>query len=154
MKTAMKTVADPVARTRAAAESYFQAWVARDLERILSHHTTPETAFVLHGVAGVQNWQGVDAVRQAFDFLLRAMPDQTFDVRSMVVREDLIVAHSLVTATLVLPFPLAGRTYQPSGRPIRFEIVDIWHFDGDRIRVKEGWVDAMALHNQLQVADG
>lgn len=144
---------DAVERTRAAGERYFQAWVARDLERILALHT-PETDFVLHGADGVQTWKGREAVRQCFDFLLKALPDQTFDVRSMVVKEDFLVAHSLVTGTLVLPFPLAGRTYLPSAGPICFEIVDIWHFEGDRIRVKEGWFDAMALHNQLQEAPG
>ncbi len=139
---------DPVAATRAAGELYFQAWVARDLERILARHT-PDSDFVLHGADGVQVWKGIDAVRQIFDLILRALPDQTFDVQSMVVKEDFLVAHSIVTGTLVLPWPMGGRTYQPIGKSIKFEIVDIWHFRGDRICVKEGWIDALAMHNQL-----
>jgi len=139
---------DPVAATRAAGELYFQAWVARDLERILARHT-PDSDFVLHGADGVQSWKGINAVRQIFDLILRALPDQTFDVQSMVVREDFLVAHSIVTGTLVLPWPMGGRTYEPTFKPIKFEIVDIWHFRGDRIRVKEGWLDALAMHNQL-----
>ena len=139
---------DPVAATRAAGELYFQAWVARDLERILALHT-PDSDFVLHGADGVQVWRGIEAVRQIFDLILRSLPDQTFDVQSMVVKEDFLVAHSIVTATLVLPWPMGGRTYLPSGRAIQFEIVDICHFQGDKIRLKEGWLDALAMHNQL-----
>ena len=140
-----------MAATRAAGELYFQAWVARDLERILERHTS-DSDFMLHGADGVQIWKGIDSVRQIFDLILRSLPDQTFDVQSMVVKEDFLVAHSIVTATLVLPWPMGGRTYLPSNRRIQFEIVDIWHFRGDKIRVKEGWLDALAMHNQLTPA--
>ena len=142
---------DAVAATRAAGELYFQAWVARDLDRILARHT-PDSNFVLHGIDGVQVWKGIDGCRQIFDLILRALPDQTFDVQSIVVKEDFLVAHSIVTGTLVLPWPMGGRIYEPNGRTIKFEIVDIWHFQGDRIRVKEGWLDALAMHNQLTQA--
>lgn len=136
-------------RTRAAGERYFETWVARDLDRIMALHT-PDSQFILHGADGVQVWKGIDGVRQCFDLLLRALPDQTFDVRSMVVKPNFLVAHSIVTGTMVLPFPMAGRVYQPSDGPIKFELVDIWHFQGDLIRIKEGWMDGLAVHNQLR----
>jgi predicted ester cyclase len=137
-----------VRRTRITGENYFAAWVARDLERIMALHTA-DPAFVLHGADGVQEWKGTAAVRQIFDAILKAFPDQTFDVKSLLVRDGLLVAHSIVSGTLATPWPIAGRTYLPNGRKLQFEIVDIWHIDGDRVRTKEGWLDAMALHNKL-----
>lgn len=130
------------------AERYVKAWNEHDLEAILSMHT-PDSAFWLHGAHGLQKWDGLEGCREAFDFLLRALPDQLIEPYSSVVREDFLVAHSTVTATLALPFPMAGRTYQPTGKVMSFEIVDIWHFRGDRLHIKEGWVDGLALHDQL-----
>lgn len=157
MKTATQPVKTPVddrvARTRAAGDRYFQAWVANDLERILAQHT-PDSSFVLHGADGVQTWQGIDQVRQVFDLLIRAWPDAVYDVKSTVVREEFLVAHSIISATLSVPWQMAGRNYVPDGRKIQFEIVDIWHFEGEKIRCKEGWVDALALHNKLKPAPG
>jgi len=155
MKTAAQAakvpVEDRIARTRAAGDCYFQAWVANDLERILSQHTQ-DSSFVLHGADGVQRWQGIDQVRQVFDLLIRAWPDTVYDVKSLVVHEEFLVAHSIISATLAIPWHMAGRNYVPDGKKIQFEIVDIWHFEGEKIRSKEGWVDAMALHNKLKPA--
>ena len=83
MKTATKPavvpIEDRIARTRAAGERYFQAWVANDLERILAQHTK-DSSFVLHGADGVQVWQGIDQVRQVFDVTCRRVGLNVVDV--------------------------------------------------------------------------
>jgi ketosteroid isomerase-like protein len=140
--------ADPLSSIQDFATRYVQAWNDHELEAILSMHT-PDSEFWLHGADGLQKWTGLAGCREAFDFLLRALPDQHIEPYSVVVREDFLVAHSRVTGTLALPWPMAGRVYQPTGKPMQFEIVDIWHFRGDRLRIKEGWVDGLALHHAL-----
>lgn len=135
--------------TQELAERYKKAWVDEDLEAILALHTPDYTAFVLHGAEGVQRWEGTDACREVFDYLLRLAPDWSWETTSLVVRDDFYVAHHNLIGTLVMPWQMAGRTYQPIGRPISFEIVDIIHCENNLVRIKEGWVDGLAMHNQL-----
>jgi ketosteroid isomerase-like protein len=129
---------------------YMKAWGEHDLEGILSLHTSDYTEFIVHGGSGVQKWTGTDAVRDCFDFLLRAWPDQSFETTSLVVSDNLYVGHHNLTGTLVAPWPMGDKTYQPTGTPITFEIVDIMHCEGNLIRSKEGWIDGLAIAAQLQ----
>ena len=85
------------------AERYKQAWVDEDLEAILALHTPDYTEFVMHGAHGVQKWEGTDACRGAFDYLLRVAPGWSWETTSLVVHGDFYVAHHNLTGTLVLP---------------------------------------------------
>ena len=135
-------------KIQALAERYLEAWNARDLERILALHA-PDSEFRLHGADGVQIWKGIDAVRECFDYLLRAWPDQQFKCNSLEILDDMWIDHCTLTATLAVPWTMAGTTYQPTGRPISIEIADIMYCRGGRVTAKEGWIDGLAMHNQL-----
>jgi predicted ester cyclase len=130
------------------AEVYLQAWSDHDLEGILALHT-PDSAFWVHGGDGVMKWDGIDGCRVAFDYLLRLFPDQRFENKSLIVTDDYYIGHTMVTGTLALPWELGNRVYQPNGKTITFEIQDFMHCQGNRIRIKEGWIDGLAIHNQL-----
>jgi len=128
---------------------YMKAWGEHDLDAIMSLHTPDYTEFIVHGGNGVQKWEGFDAVRECFDYLLRAWPDQSFKTTNLAISDKLYVAHHDLTGTLVTSWPMGGRTYQPTGRPITFEIVDIMHCESNLIRRKEGWIDGLAIASGL-----
>lgn len=129
-------------------ERYLQAWNDHDLEGILALQT-PDSEFRLHGGDGVRIWKGIDACRECYDFLLRAWPDQRFECNSLAFMDNMWIDHCTLTATLAMPWTMASRTYRPTGRAIAIEIADIMYCHGNRVRVKEGWIDGLAMHNQL-----
>jgi predicted ester cyclase len=130
------------------AERYNTAWGDHDLEAILALQT-PDSEFRVHGTQELMSWKGIDACREAYGYLLTALPDQQFESHTLVVKEDFYICHHFVTGTFVLPWQMAGRVYEPTGKPVRFEILDTMHCEGNLVKLKDGWVDGLALHNQL-----
>lgn len=130
------------------AQRYNQAWGDHDLEAILALQT-PDSEFRIHGTQELMSWDGIDACREAYGYLLQALPDQKFESHTLVVKEDFYICHHFVTATFVLPWQMGGRRYEPTGKPIRFEILDTMHCEGNLVKLKDGWVDGLAIHNQL-----
>lgn len=130
------------------AERYGQAWNDHDLEAILALQTD-DSVFVLHGGGGERASNGLQACRETYDFLLRAWPDQHFDVQRLEVREGFYVCESILTGTLALPWPMGDETFQPDGRQVRFDIVDIMVCEGNLVRHKSSWIDGFAIRQQL-----
>lgn len=130
------------------AKMYLQAWSDHDVDRILSFHTL-DTAFWVHGGHGLMQWDGIDGCREAFEYLFRLFPDQSFENKTLIVTDHYYIGHTMVTGTLAMPWKLGDQVYQPTGRPITFEIQDFMHCKGNRIRIKEGWIDGLAIHDQL-----
>lgn len=59
------------------------------------------------------------------------------------------IVRSMSTGTLEMPWKLGDTDLQPSGGPVTFEIQDFMHCRGNRIRIKEGWIDGLAIRDQL-----
>lgn len=138
----------PPSSTRELVERYNQAWNDHDLEGILALQTR-DSEFRIHGQQDLLKWTGIDECRSCYEYLMRAWPDYKMAVTSLVVAKDLYVCHLNLTGTLVMPWKMGGRTYQPIGKPVTFEIVDIIHCEGNLVKLKESWNDGLALHNQL-----
>lgn len=133
------------------AERYLAAWNDHDLEAILGLQT-PDSEFHLNGAGGLKSWVGIDACREVYGFLLQAWPDQRFEVVELTVHEHGYIGHSRLTGTLALPWPMGDRTYQPTGKPLSFELVDIMECRDNRVRRKRCWIDGIALREQLESA--
>jgi hypothetical protein len=129
-------------------QRYNQAWNDCDLEAILALQT-PDSEFRIHGAQELMKWEGIDACREAYDYILKALPDQRMDSHSLVVKENFYVCHHFVTGTFALPWNMAGRVYEPTGETITFEILDIMTCEGNLVKLKDGWVDGLAMHNAL-----
>jgi uncharacterized protein (TIGR02246 family) len=129
-------------------DRYNRAWNDHDLEAILALQT-PDSSFVVHGTQELMKWEGIDACRASFEYLMKAWPDYRMEATSLHIDGDSWVCHQNLTGTLVLPWQMGGRTYEPIGRPITFEIVDLIRCEGNLVKLKEGWMDGLAIHNQL-----
>lgn len=129
-------------------DCYYAAYNAHDVDAILALQTS-DAEYRLHGVAGTTTWVGVDACREVYEHHLRAWPDQRLDCHGVAIDGNLCVCHVLLTGTLALPWRMAGRTYAPTGRPVTFELVHVLRCEGNLVRIKDGWVDGLAIHNQL-----
>lgn len=133
------------------AARYLEAWNTHDLDAICAMHTD-EPVVQLAGAGGTQTIQGGQAVREAYDYLLRAWPDQRLDAGKVLVAGDVLVVDSTLTATLALPWPMGEETLAPSDTPISFAIHDVLEFEGGRIASKSTWIDGIAIRGQLAPA--
>lgn len=134
---------------RELADRYGKAWNDHDNDAIVALQTE-DSVFRLHGAGGVKESVGVEACRETYEYLLAAWPDQHFDVRNIVVRESFYVCESILTGTLALPWQMGDETFQPNGKKVGFEIVDIMEIENGRIKTKNSWMDGFALREQLR----
>lgn len=133
---------------RQLAERYGQAWNDHDNDAICALQTD-DSVFVLHGAGGVKRSIGLEECRSTYEYLLRAWPDQHFDVQELVVRESFYVCESILTGTLAEPWQMGDETFEPTGKQIRFEIVDIMQLENGLIKTKSSWIDGFAIREQL-----
>jgi hypothetical protein len=131
---------------------YDQAWNDHDLDRIIELQT-PDSKFILRGAAGSRTWEGREACRQCYDYLLRAWPDQHMVRTTLYVAEGIYVANHTYRGTLVMPWEMGGKVYQPTGRPVEFEMVDIMYCKDNRVHVKDGWIDGLQMALELAAAE-
>jgi steroid delta-isomerase-like uncharacterized protein len=136
--------------TRELAERYSAAWNDHDLDALMSMHT-PDTVFELHQ-SGVDAAVGHEAVRQMFDFLIRAWPDQRFETKRLTVREDFYVSEWVLTATLALPWRIGDSVAVPNGEQISVPGVDIMTCENGKIKLKSCWLDVLAMQQQLELS--
>lgn len=129
-------------------ERYYRGYNDHDVEAVLSCQTD-DAEYRLHGAETPKSWVGADACREVYEHHLASWPDQKLELRSLVVSNSLCACHLFVTGTLVGSWEMAGRTYQPTGRAIGFEIVHIMQCEDNLIKIKDGWIDGIAIHNQL-----
>ncbi|WP_028935768.1 ester cyclase [Pseudonocardia spinosispora] len=127
---------------------YNKAWNDHDLEAILAMQT-PDSSFVVHGMHELLKWEGIDECRNAFEYLMKAWPDYSMTSTSLHVDGDSWVCHQNLTGTLALPWQMGGRTYEPTGKTITIEIVDLIRCEGNLVKLKEGWMDGLSIHKQL-----
>lgn len=130
------------------ASRYVQAWNDHDLEAICAMHTD-NPVLRLGGAGGVQELTGPEAVREACTYLLQAWPDQRIETSRIVVAGDIVVADSVLTATLALPWEMGGEQFAPSTSPVTFALHDVLEFEGARIARKNTWIDGVAIRRQL-----
>lgn len=131
------------------ADRYDQAWNDFDLEGILALQT-PDSKFILRGGGGTRVWDGIDACRSCYDYLLRLGPDGVMTRMELFVGDGIYVANHNYKATWALPWEMGGKTYEPTGKPVEFEMVDIMYCEGSLVKVKDGWIDGCALYQQLE----
>lgn len=143
----MSTVARPKT-IEELAQRYGQAWNDHDLEAIVSLHT-PDATFRLHGGGKPMTWSGVEELRKAYDYLLRAWPDQHFTVKNLLVRDGFYACESIVTATLAEPWTVGDIEVQPRRQKVEFEILDNMTVANGLIADKSSWFDGLAIRNQL-----
>ncbi len=136
--------------TRELAERYSAAWNDHDLDALMSMHT-PDTVFELHQ-SGVDAAVGHEAVRQMFDFLIRAWPDQRFETKRLTVREDFYVSEWVLTVTLALPWRIGDSVAVPNGEQISVPGVDIMTCENGKIKLKSCWLDVLAMQQQLELS--
>lgn len=132
-------------------ERYNKAWNDHDLDGILALHTA-EPEFLIHGAQELMKWVGRDECRSCFEYLIDAWPDYHMVAGKPIIRDSVYVCSQMLTGTLVKPWKMAGRTYEPIGKPVTFEIIDVMHCEGNLIAVKDSWLDGLAIHNQLTAA--
>lgn len=134
------------------ASRYLEAWNDHDLEAILALHT-PDTEFHINGIDGVVSAVGIDACRETFAYLLRAWPDQRFELNRLTVRddwEDFWIVRWQLTGALALPWEMGGRTFEPSAAQVSFAGNDMMYCEGNLIKVKDSWIDGLAIRAQLE----
>lgn len=131
------------------AERYDAAWNDHDLETILALQT-PDSKFVLHGAGGPKTWEGLDACRQCYEYLLRAVPDQHFAATGLDIEGDTYVGSHDCSGTFVEPWEMGGKVYQPTGNRVSFDQVDIIACKDNLVHVKNAWIDGFALAQQLE----
>lgn len=131
------------------ADRYDQAWADFDVDAIISMQT-PDSKFILRGGGGPKVWDGADACRECYGFLLQACPDGVMTRTHLFTGEGIYIANHDFKTTFALPWEIGGKTYEPTGKPVEFEMVDIMYLEGNLVKVKDGWIDGGALQAQLE----
>ena len=117
------------------ASTYFDAWAAHDLDRIMAMHAA-DTRFEIHANRGPA--VGRDAVRLAFAESFEAWPGFRFDAKRLLFG----ARHWTLDWTLISDTGPRGE--------VRFDCVDVVELDGDgRVRTKDTFVDAAQLQAAL-----
>lgn len=122
---------------RKLANDFGQAWNGHDVDEIMSYFTADPTwnpRFI-----EVDPFSGREEVREAVENSFHAMPDQHFEPIDMIIRDDLIIVHLLMSATFRNPRDLGDVTMEPTGESFENEIVDILHIEDGKIAVKDSW---------------
>jgi steroid delta-isomerase-like uncharacterized protein len=93
---------------------------------------------------------GAQALKQVWATLLRAYPDLHVAVEDLIAEGDKVVCRNVVTGThqgeyLGLP---------PTGRPVTYNEIFIFRFEGGRIAETWGVVDLLAQLRQLGAVPG
>jgi SnoaL-like domain len=135
--------------TRELADRYHKAWNDLDLEALVAL-MAPDVKFILRGGGGSRVWDGIDACRECFGFLLQAWPDTRMERTDLVVGEGYYVANQRFRGTLRLPWEMGETTYEPGDGSIEIEMVDIVHSENNLVKVKQTWIDGFAMAQQLQ----
>lgn len=145
----MATTSKAPASVQELAERYDAAWNDHDLETILALQT-PDSKFVLHGFGGPQTWDGLDECRECYEFLLRAVPDQHFASIGLVVKGDTFIGSHELSGTFAEPWKMGDKVYQPTGKKVSFDQVDIITCKDNRVHIKNAWMDGFSLAQQLE----
>ncbi len=135
------------ARLQVLVDSYLAAWQAQDVAAILEHHTE-DTVFT--SVATGRHATGKAAVSAAFREVFAVWPDLTFDTRRIYLTPQLIVVESTASGTQSTPLPIGDIVIQPNGRPVSFEVADIFPLRGGRIARKDTYLDAYAYMRAMR----
>lgn len=93
---------------------------------------------------------GAQALKEVWATLLRAYPDLQVTVEDLIAEGDKVVCRNVVTGThqgeyLGLP---------PTGRPVTYNEIFIFRFEGGRIAETWGVVDLLAQLRQLGAVPG
>jgi ketosteroid isomerase-like protein len=126
------------------------AWGARDVDRILEHHTADS---VFSAVAWSPPIAGKAEVGQAFLAAFTIWPDLSFQQLRLHEAPDHIVYVSTASATQALPIDFYGLAVEPTGRRIAFEMVDIFTLRDGLISRKDTYFDALGYRRAMLAQD-
>lgn len=124
-------------------DRYAAAWNAHDLDAVMALHAE-DSEFVMHQAGSPPPAVGNEAVREMFDFLLKAWPAR-FDAQDLIVKENLYVCRMTVTATLGLPWPFGDVSLAPNGKEVTFGLLDVVTTEGNLVKRKESWTDPVGM---------
>ena len=127
---------------------YNDAWNRHDVDAILALHTEDST-FENHTSGG--HGVGKDAIRKIVESVFATFPDLHFEGRRSYVRENLVVVEWTATATYARPITRAGRTYQPSGKKISWNGVDVIPMRDGLVLRKDVYADSLSYLRQIGV---
>jgi steroid delta-isomerase-like uncharacterized protein len=127
---------------------YNDAWNRHDVDAILSLHTD-DSVFENHTSGG--KGVGKAEIRKIVEGVFGTFPDLRFEGRRLYVREDLVVQEWTATATFRNAITRGGRTYAPTGKPIRWIGMDVLPMRGGLVLRKDVYADSMSFLRQIGV---
>ncbi|MGQ0575757.1 MAG: ester cyclase [Pseudonocardia sp.] len=90
---------------------------------------------------------GVEEVEQIFDMFHAAFADFAVEIRDQLAEGDKVMTYKVFSGTHTGEF----MGIAPTGRAVRFDVMDIVRLDGGQIVEHWGMVDQLALLRQLGV---
>lgn len=118
-------------------DRYAAAWMAQDVDEILTMHT-PDTVLYIRGFSDAR---GADAVRESIRLQFEIWPDLSFEARRLYVTPDLVLFESTATATPQGPLPLMDGPVAIAGHKVSWELCDVFSLEGGLIKRKDCYPD-------------
>ena len=126
-------------------DAYNEAWNRQDLDAICAAHA-PGMVFENHNAG--ERAEG-EAVREHVAAIFEGWPDISFETRRLYVRDDLIVQEWTATATHSRAMRRGDLVAEASGRPVRWDGMDIIPVRDGLITRKDVYSDSITLLRQL-----
>lgn len=90
-------------------------------------------------------------IRKIIEGVFATFPDLHFEGRKSYVRENLVVVEWTATATYAHPITRAGKTYQPTGKRISWNGVDVIPMRDGLVLRKDVYADSLSYLRQIGV---
>ena len=127
-------------------DAYNAAWNRHDTDAIVAIHTE-DSVFCNHTGGGEA--VGHSAIREIIEGVFLTFPDIHFELRSLYVRDDLVVQEWTATATHCNPVAYNDHILEPTGRVIRWNGMDIIPFRNGRVIRKDVYAESLSYLRQL-----
>lgn len=118
--------------------AYGQAWNDRDVEAIVSLHSTDSTLEV-HGLAPVA--KGHDEIRATLRSFFEAWQDSVFERRSVFFGSEHWVSEWTVHATPSGPIEIGGKVLDLSKSELSMDGADVIHVRDGKVVRKSSYID-------------
>ncbi|MFI6938664.1 ester cyclase [Streptomyces sp. NPDC050418] len=115
---------------------------AEAIDKTIQEYVAPDVVFHTPVPMDVP---GLTAFRQVWPVLLRAFPDIHVRIEDLIAEGDKVVARNKVTGTHLGEY----RGLPPTGRPVTYDEIFVFRFEGGRIAEAWGVVDVLGQLRQL-----
>lgn len=128
----------------ARARSFFDLAHARDDDALAALYT-PDAQYVRSdGVA-----TGPNEIVAYLRGIMSAFPDHAARVDGVIVADDAVTLEWTETATHTAPYEGAMGTIAPTGKSFEVKVVEVFRFEGDRIKSQHEYYDLLSLMSQV-----